>query len=87
MLSPGRLQQKHQGEVMDVSQRRLSDRHPWVGQVTAHIEMPTLLTPPECRCTWVVFRAGAGLASMSYLKYRDAACLVRHGRAAREAAG
>lgn len=46
----------------------------WVAGVP---DTPTLRLG-GCTCTWVVIQPGPGLACVSRLKYRHAACPVRH---------
>lgn len=48
------------------------------GALFQAIEMPTLLVPVGCECSWTVIRPGPGLASVSQLKYRHAGCRQRH---------
>lgn len=45
---------------------------------TRDIEMPTLLRPGECTCSWVVSEQGAGMACISKLKVFNRSCPVRH---------
>lgn len=53
------------------------------GQPRQQVEMPTLLRPGDCMCTWTVVTPGPGLASISRLKYRNAQCRHRHQPVAR----
>lgn len=47
-------------------------------QPLAHIEMPTQQIPPDCFCSWIVVRPGAGMECISRLKFRNAICGYRH---------
>jgi hypothetical protein len=47
----------------------------WVSGVP---DTPTLARDGDCTCTWVVISCGPGLAAVSRLKYRHAACRVWH---------
>jgi hypothetical protein len=66
-----------------VTTARVFDLRKGIGQVPAGtVEMPTLLVPGTCICTWSVVRPGRGLKCRSQLRYRSSLCSVRHERVA-----
>jgi hypothetical protein len=52
------------------------------GGLYQSVEMPTLLIPCACLCSWTVVRPGIGLACISQLKWANNICPVRHQSAA-----
>jgi hypothetical protein len=49
-----------------------------IGLGPVNIERPMLEVQPDCRCSWVVAKAGPGSACVLRLKRQNALCRYRH---------